>query len=62
MNMNNLAIMWKSQGRNEEAIVLMKECVELRKKVLGPSHPDTEQSLEALRLFGVREDEVGHSD
>jgi hypothetical protein len=48
--MNNFAFAFKFQGRNDEAISLLKTCLQLRKQVLGlgPHHPDTESSLEAL--------------
>ena len=58
-SMNNLAHMWKSQSRNEEAIFLMKDCVKLRDQVLGPEHPDTKASLEALRWW--ERDKLEHS-
>ena len=44
----NLARTWKSQSRNGEAISLMEMCFQLQKQIVGPHHPDTESSLEAL--------------
>jgi hypothetical protein len=38
-SMNNLAITWKQQSRDEEAIKLMSKCVQLRTRVLGADHP-----------------------
>jgi len=38
-NMSNLAITLKGQGRDKEAISLMKECVRLRERVFGLDHP-----------------------
>ena len=35
VSMNNLAFIWKGQGRDKEAIVLIKQCVQLRECVLG---------------------------
>jgi Tetratricopeptide repeat len=37
-SMNNLAFTWKGQDRDKEAIALMKECVQLGERVLGPDH------------------------
>jgi len=47
-SMNNLTYTLKSQSRNEEAISLMKQCFQLQKQTLGPQHPYTQTSLEAL--------------
>ena len=44
----NLASTLKSQGRNKEAISLMKACIQLQKQILGPHHPNTESSLNTL--------------
>ena len=60
--MHNLAYTWKSQSRNNEAISLMKNCFELRNQILGPEHPGTEISLQTLREWEDREDEIDHSD
>ncbi|KAK3338064.1 hypothetical protein B0H65DRAFT_477643 [Neurospora tetraspora] len=43
--MANLAFTWNSQGRHEDALALMQDCVEARQRVLGPEHPDTLSSL-----------------
>jgi hypothetical protein len=50
-SMNDLAFTLKFQCRNDEAISLMKTCLQLRKQILGPQHPDTESSLEALNKW-----------
>jgi hypothetical protein len=47
-SMNNLAFTWKEQSRDEKAIALMHECVQLRKKVLGAEHHLTLSSIMAL--------------
>jgi tetratricopeptide (TPR) repeat protein len=57
--MNNLARTWMKQGKQDEAISLMEECVRLREKVIGPQHPVTVESANALnewRLERVRID------
>jgi hypothetical protein len=48
ISMANLAIAWKGQGRNEEAIQLMSNCVRLRMQILGANHPFTLSSIKAL--------------
>jgi hypothetical protein len=40
-SMGNLAFTWKGRGRDTEALGLLKECVQLRTRVLGDNHPDT---------------------
>ncbi|KAK7417092.1 hypothetical protein QQZ08_011751 [Neonectria magnoliae] len=39
--MHNLALVWRKQGRALEAIAQMKECSQMRHRVLGPDHPHT---------------------
>ena len=46
--MNNLAFIWKEMGRDTEAITLIDECVQLRKRTLGVNHPKTIASSSAL--------------
>ena len=48
ISMNNLAITWKSLGRNSEALALMDKCVQLREQILGSNHPHTVISLGIL--------------
>jgi hypothetical protein len=47
-SMANLALTWKFENRNHDAISLMKRCVELQERTLGPHYPNTKTSLEAL--------------
>jgi len=56
--MNNLAFTLKAQGRNTEAISLIKTCFKLRKQILGLEHPDTEDSLKALNEWEDEEYEI----
>ena len=35
-------------GRSTEALKLYEECLEITKRVLGPEHPDTLQSMDEL--------------
>ena len=46
--MHNLALTWKAQDRNAEAMKLMQECIHLRSRILRADHPDTLSSIAAL--------------
>jgi hypothetical protein len=37
--MENLALIWRGNGRDMEAIQLLQKCVQLRKQILGGDHP-----------------------
>jgi len=41
ISMNNLAALYQSQGKYDEAEPLYVECLKLRREVLGDNHPDT---------------------
>jgi hypothetical protein len=60
-SMNNLAFIWKRQGRNTEAIKLIEECVILGTRIIGINHPDTSSSLETLLGLQIEELEMGAS-
>jgi hypothetical protein len=47
-SMANLAWTLKDLGRNDEAVKLMGEVVQLSIKNLGVDHPDTTASVQAL--------------
>jgi hypothetical protein len=49
--MSNLAGIWKSQGRNLEAILLLKDCFQLQRHKLGPQHLDVKRSRELLNKW-----------
>ena len=44
-SLNNLALLYDSQGRYEQAEPLYQRALAIREKALGPDHPDTAQSL-----------------
>ena len=48
MSHNNLAALYDSHGRFEEAEPLYTRALEIREKALGPEHPDTAASLNNL--------------
>ena len=58
-SINNLALTFKAQSRNDEAISLMEKCFQLREQVLGPQHPDTILSLKALHKWQLENMEIG---
>nr|WP_232224256.1 tetratricopeptide repeat protein [Mastigocladopsis repens] len=47
-SLNNLALLYDSQGRYSEAEPLYQQALELRKRLLGEEHPDVAQSLNNL--------------
>jgi Tetratricopeptide repeat len=60
-SMANLAFMWKEQGRDAEAISLMRECVQLREQVLGAKHPHFISSSDVLAGWVVEQEDTGAS-
>jgi len=55
LSMSNLALTYKSQDYDEEAIGLISECMRLRQRILGAGHPYTISSLQALNKWQVRQ-------
>ncbi|MEL7036073.1 MAG: CHAT domain-containing tetratricopeptide repeat protein, partial [Cyanobacteria bacterium J06592_8] len=51
ISLNNLAVLYNSQGRYEEAEPLYKQALEMNQKLLGPEHPDVAISLNNLALL-----------
>ncbi|KPA19729.1 hypothetical protein MHK_000052 [Candidatus Magnetomorum sp. HK-1] len=47
-SINNLAELYRSQGRYGEAEPLYKRCLQLKEEVLGPKHPSTLTSINNL--------------
>jgi len=47
-SMANLAFTLKSQDRNDKAISLLEECLQLQERLLGPQHAHTKSSLETI--------------
>jgi tetratricopeptide (TPR) repeat protein len=47
-SLNNLALLYRDQGRYEEAEPRFQRALEIREKALGPEHPDVAQSLNNL--------------
>ena len=50
-SLNNLALLYKSQGRNTEAEPLYRQALEMFQRLLGDEHPDVAQSLNNLALL-----------
>ena len=48
--LNNLAELYRRQGKYVEAEPLYKRALVIREKALGPNHPDVAQSLNNLAL------------
>ena len=51
VTLNNLAALYKSQGKYEEAEPLLKRDLEISEKVLGKDHPDVATTLNNLGLL-----------
>ena len=50
ISMNNLAFMWKALCRDNKALELIENCVQLRKQRLGPDHSGTISSLNEWQI------------
>ena len=50
-SLNNLAALYRTQGRYAEAEPLYKRSLAIREKALGPDHPDVAQSLNNLAVL-----------
>ena len=61
-SMNNLAITFKGQGRDEEAMALMEDCARMQKRVLGPDHPSTKSSQDKLNQWRMEDLNINLSD
>ena len=48
VSLNNLAELYRNQGRYADAEPLHKRSLAIREKALGPDHPDVAQSLNNL--------------
>ncbi|KAN0093887.1 hypothetical protein V8E51_017071 [Hyaloscypha variabilis] len=60
-SMNNLAFMWKGNGKEIEAVRLMQDCVRFRKRVLGLNHPHSISSCRALDTWKAEQEDVALS-
>ena len=58
-SMNNLAFTWKDQGRDTEAVGLMRECVRLGQRILGANHPHFISSSNSLARWEAEQSDVG---
>ncbi|KAF2838466.1 putative kinesin [Patellaria atrata CBS 101060] len=50
-SMANLAFTFKVQGRKVDAILLMRQCSQLQKQILGPQHPYVISSVASLNKW-----------
>ena len=52
--MNNLATVYRAEGKYAEAEPIFVDVLEIRRRVLGEEHPDTLRTLNALAsLYGL---------
>jgi tetratricopeptide (TPR) repeat protein len=59
---NNLALVYRAQGKYEEAEGLLKRALAIREKALGSSHPDVGQSLTNLANLYLHQGKYGEVD
>jgi hypothetical protein len=57
-SMNNLAFTWKGNGKEIEAVRLMKGCVRVRERVLGANHPHFISSCTALDAWRAEHEDA----
>lgn len=46
--MQSLAISWHACGRRDNALCLMRQCLQVQQVVLGPHYPSTKESAQFL--------------
>lgn len=46
--LNNLGVLYKAQGQDEQALPLFQRALKIREQVLGPDHPEVVYSLFSL--------------
>jgi len=61
-SLNNLAVLYESQGRYAEAEQPYKRALAIRESGLGPDHPDTARSLNDLALLSVSQGHYGEAE
>lgn len=61
-SMNDLALTRKAQGRDEEALRLIKECVRLGERVLGRSHPSFTSTSNTLADWEAEQRDIRKID
>ena len=61
-SLNNLAVLYQSQGRYGEAEPLFEQALQLRREVLGERHPDTLTSLNNLAGLYERQGRYGEAE
>ena len=59
-SLNNLAGLYRNQGRYSEAEPLYQQALEIRKRLLGEEHPDVASSLN--NLAGLYDNQGRYSD
>ena len=61
-SLNNLAGLYKSQGRYEEAEPLYLQALQLRRSLLGESHPDVASSRWNLAALYANQDRLAEAE
>ena len=58
-SMDNLARTWKGTDREIEAIKLIEQCVQLRKRILGVDYPHALSSSAVLAEWEAEQADIG---
>ncbi|MFL5665310.1 MAG: tetratricopeptide repeat protein [Ktedonobacteraceae bacterium] len=61
LNLNNLAALYRSQGKYEQAEPLYERALAISEQVLGPEHPETATSLNNLAAFYDNQGDYEHA-
>ena len=62
MSLNNLASLYQAQKDYARAEPLFKQALEMRKRVLGPQHPDYSLSLNSLANLYYSRGDFSHAE
>ena len=62
LNLNNLALLYASQGRYEEAEPLYVEALKMYKRLLGDEHPDVASSLWNLAAMRYQQEQFAEAE
>ncbi|KAF2280037.1 uncharacterized protein EI97DRAFT_369427, partial [Westerdykella ornata] len=61
-SINNLAFIFKDQDKMYKAVSLMEDCCKRQTAVLGPQHPHSISSHEALATWQLESIELGRAE
>jgi tetratricopeptide (TPR) repeat protein len=62
LSLNNLALLYNTQGRYAEAEPMYKRALEIKEKAYGPDHPDVATTVHNLAFLRYSQGEYGESE